>query len=369
VDRVPYAARIDQWYNWHVLHGTMPEEYAGLTAFDVLRGLGAGLLGFDSYVAPDDATTDGAAAGFGAGSSIVEEVLVGVGVSVVEREREVTTEYRTPKGRLRTRSMTTEQTVGAAAIEVEHLFKDESDYPALEYLLSHTVVRAAYDGYRRFDATVGDDGVTPGVISHSPIHFLMRTLMGYDRFFYELHDNRRRVVRLLRVIEERDRQKVALAAASPAPVVEVCANWVDAIHVPVFDEFLRPWLEETSDVLHSAGKLVQVHADGEMKRLLDRVPGTGVDIAEAFTPVPMTRVTPAEAQAAWSGQVAIWGGIPSVMFEPTYSDEQFDEFVRSLIQTLESGGGFVIGMGDNVPPAAVFARVERVAELVQQGGG
>ena len=55
----------------------------------------------------------------------------------------------------------------------------------------------------------------------------------------------------------------------------------------------------------------------------------GVQVVEALTPKPMTSIDVAATRQLWAGRVAIWGGIPSVMLTPTYSDEEFERCMRS----------------------------------------
>ena len=42
VDKLPFGARIDLWYNYHSTNGTIPRKYRGYTEIDILRDLGAG---------------------------------------------------------------------------------------------------------------------------------------------------------------------------------------------------------------------------------------------------------------------------------------------------------------------------------------
>jgi hypothetical protein len=60
----------------------------------------------------------------------------------------------------------------------------------------------------------------------------------------------------------------------------------------------------------------------------------------------------------------MYGGLPSVIFEPSYSDAEFEAFIRTAVDAAEKGG-IVLGMGDNVPPASDFARIRRIQELVE----
>ena len=42
VDKLPFGARIDVWYNYHFGHGTLPEKYKGWNMVEILRDQGAG---------------------------------------------------------------------------------------------------------------------------------------------------------------------------------------------------------------------------------------------------------------------------------------------------------------------------------------
>ena len=96
--------------------------------------------------------------------------------------------------------------------------------------------------------------------------------------------------------------------------------------------------------------------------------GRGVDVAEAWSPAPRTSLTTAELRKAWGDKVTIWGGIPAVLFEPQYSDEEFDTYVKNLFKEVAPGYNFIVGMGDNVPFDGDINRVGRVVELIDKYG-
>ena len=43
VDKLPFGARIDLWYNYNSANSTLPKKYQGWSMIEVLRDLGAGL--------------------------------------------------------------------------------------------------------------------------------------------------------------------------------------------------------------------------------------------------------------------------------------------------------------------------------------
>ena len=366
VDRLPYAIRMDQWYNWHASKGSLPKEYRGWSAHDIMRDIGGGIRGDLNYVDPGPKSPTKQERRRG---QIYREEVKNVEARIHRDSHAVTMEYVTPLGTVRSRQVVTTEAEGSGAIDVERLFKTEKDYPVIEHILRNTEVAASYETYQELDAKVGQDGIAVGTVGYSPMHYLMRVIMGYERFFYELHDNPEKVERLLEAAKERDRKKIQVAAESPAPTIQVCGNWVDSIHTPVFRQYMVPWFQEIGEVMHGHRKLMQVHIDGEMKRLVPLFLETGIDVAEAFTPAPMTSVTARELREAWGDQVTLWGGIPSVLFQPTYTDGEFDDYILNLFGEMRPGYNFIVGMGDNVPVDAAFRRVRRVAELVEKHGG
>lgn len=120
--------------------------------------------------------------------------------------------------------------------------------------------------------------------------------------------------------------------------------------------------------MHSHGKLAAIHIDGEMKRLIPFILETGIDVAECFSPVPMTSVTTAEVRKAWGDRVTVWGGVPAQFFLPEYSDEEFDACIISLFKEVAPGNNFIVGMGENLPFNGKIERVRRISELIDQYG-
>jgi len=133
-------------------------------------------------------------------------------------------------------------------------------------------------------------------------------------------------------------------------------------------KYFAPWLREANKFLHAKGKLTMVHADGEMKRLIPLVLDTEIDVAEAWSPAPMTSVTTKQLREAWGDKITIWGGLPTVIFEPNYSDEEFSTYVINLLREIVPGNNFIVGMGDNFPIDGNVDRIRRVVELIDEYG-
>lgn len=348
VDKLPFGARIDLWYNYHSSHGTLPEKYRGRDMPYILRELGAGMKMHHSH--------------------IWKQEYRNIEVIVHEDFPVTTTEYRTPKGTLTYKTMFTPEEGSLNPYEIEKIFKSADDYPAIEYLLENTVLVPYLSDYPQQVKEIGEDGVVTLGLNYSPMQEIMRGVMGFEKFFFELNDHPARVEHLHELMKAIVWQKLKILVESPVDFVTACANWVDNIHTPVFSKYFIPWLREVAEFVHAKGKLTLVHTDGEMKRLIPMTLEAGVDIAEGWTPAPMTSVTTAELRKAWGDKVTIWGGVPAILFQPQYSDDEFDAYIKNLLKEVAPGYNFIVGMGDNVPPDGKIERVGRIVELIDKYG-
>ena len=348
VDKVPFGARIDLWHNYNSSHDTLPEKYRGWSAVDILRDQGAGI--------------------HWRSKKLWRTEYHDVEVVIHSDPPYTTTEYRTPVGTVALKTVYVPEEGPSGHYEVELPFKSEEDYPVIEYLLANTTVVPDFDDYYETEEMLGDDGVVVVGLGYSPMQQLMRYWMGYERFFYELSDHPTKVDSLYELIVKLSNEILAVMVDAPVEILTVDGNWSDDVHTPVFKKYFIPWLREAVEFVHSKGKLSQVHADGEMRRLIPMVLETGVDVAEAWSPDPMTSVTTAELRKAWGDKVTIWGGIPSMLFEPQYSDQEFDEYVLNLFKEISPGHSFIVGMGDNLPFDGKIERVGRLVDLIEEYG-
>jgi len=351
LDQLPFGARIDLWYKYHSAHGTLPSKYQGWSQIDITRDLGAGIQ-------------------YRLFTSLVREEYRDMEVIEKRDPPYITTEYRTPLGTVAKKEILDTSEGYSVKYEMEKLFKGEKDYPVIKYVIEHTEPVVNFEVLERAWVEVGDSGmvVASAAAPWSAVQRVMREILGYEAFFYELADRPARVEELIEAIKELDRKKMRIAVQCNLDIFQVCSNWSDAIHTPVFRKYFVPWLREVCDFLHAHGRLTSVHADGEMRRLNPLFRETGIDIAEAITPAPQTEVTMREFREQLGDKVTIWGGIPSILFEPMYSDDDFDAYIKNMFQEMAPGYRFIVGMGDNVPFDGDIDRVRRAAELIDKHG-
>ncbi len=358
VDHIPFIARMDLWYIYHHNRGTLPHPYEKASLWDIQRDLGVGIFGLGTPEIPYVGFHRLVPSGF----EVEKEAQDGVTV----------TRYHTPYGMLTcTDSMAAELADAAVAggARTEFPFKTARDFDALQFLIEHMRVVENMDEFGRFVEAVGTDGLAVPVTGHLPAHELMLTYMGYQTFYYELHDHPAQMEALIQALTAQWREIMALAAISPAHVVQVGGNYDEAMTPPpIFDRFFAPLYREARQTLSAGGKRLVVHGDGEMRTLLARLADCGVEVVEALTPKPMTSIDLTATRRLWGDRVTLWGGLATVILTDVFSDAEFETFLEDLFRSVAPGDHFILGFGDNVPTDASFERVKRAVQFWVEHG-
>jgi hypothetical protein len=366
-DRVPWVARMALWYTYHKPKGSLPEKYRDWELWDIQRDLGVGIMGR---------------------TRLYRKSMNGVEVRSHVDGSEAVTEYVTPVG-----TVTTKHTIRQdLAVEVEtgeirtgevgftrydymypaeHMIKGPDDYRVVEYIIENTEVIPAYEDYLSVAERVGNDGVALALTDRVPIQDVILHFIGLDRVFFELYDRPAQVEQLLRVLTDFHREKIwPVCLDAPATFIEAGANLSGMVTSPtLFERYFAPYCRQFSEALHSRGKLLGTHFDGEPAPLLKLVPESGLDVVEAFTPAPMTAATVGEARSVFGDDVIIWGGIPSNILCPVAMDEErFEAQLEGIFGEIAPGRNFILGVGDNVMPEASLDRVRKVREAVERLG-
>ena len=378
-DRLPFAPRLDLWWNAQVNRGTLPPRYRhGATTRDIADDLGvahhAVVPEFQGVRTVDD-KADRSLGIYRLPGFAYRAELTNV-ERVIRVEGESTfVEYRTPVGSVFSKlSFTQEMRESGASIAWvdEPVIKTVDDYKVVGYIFRNVQLTPDYDNYRQYRERVGERGfaVCFGSGAASPVHHMMKDLMNHTDFYYHLADHPREIQRLAEDMTPFYVRMVEILAESPAEVVMVGGNFDDTItYPPFFKEHILPWTQRWADMLHAKGKLYQTHCDGENDGLLDLLAQTGMDIAESVCAPPMVAVSMGRMRAAFGGKITIFGGVPSVaLLEDSMSENQFEAHMANLFREIAPGDRFILGVSDMVPPDAKWERLVRMAEIVERWG-
>jgi len=351
-DRIPWIARLQLWYNARRSEGNMPARFRGMTINEVARVLRTG-----------NPARDG---------KIFKTRYEGVEVREEREPGVIRTRYITPHGEVTFGHILTGELEGRTdqGLPLVHPIRKVEDYRVWEYVAEHTYYDPCYEEYLAYEAQVGDEGYPMVHCGDCPFHHFLLYLVGYNDAYYQIADHPEEFERLMAVMTQVDKERLwPVVANSPARLILHGVHFDSQMTPPhYFRSYITPYYKEFSALLHNHGKRLTWHADNDSKALLAEIKASGFDMAECFCTAPMVTVTLKEARAAWGRNVIIWGGVPSIILEPSFPEAEFEAYMRDLFRTIAPGDAFILGVADNVMPMSLIERVERISELVEQHG-
>ncbi len=352
-DQIPWIPRLGIWYNAHKRLGSLPDRFKGMTLREVERTL---RLGNPAR-----------------GARVFRTEYRNMDVIVRDEGTNTITEYITPKGTVRSvKSLSDEQArLGfETKIVVDYPLKSAEDYDTWMYVVENTVFEPAYGEYQAFDREIGDDGLPMVDAGDCPFHLWLNTLAGYEAGYIHLVEEfQDRVEGLLELMTEKDREMWKIVAESPGQLILHGRHLSTQLTPPdYFARYITPYYQEFSELLHANGKSLTMHADNDTSRILPHLKAAGFDMLECFATAPMAKVTLKEARELLGTSVIIWGGVPSVLLEEYFPEEEFEASMVDVFRSVAPGDAFILGISDNAMPDSMISRIERISDLVEEHG-
>jgi hypothetical protein len=396
-DRLPFIDRMELWYSSHVRAGTLPDRFQsvdtdasdsvisvftvpipegtpGMVLGDIHRALGFGqqiqmisharrLRGVELILKLDGET-------FYHREDPVIEYFPRL-FSDLHRDQpgEQTAEFITPAGTLTTKTVLTPEIIeqGGVPLLTEHPFKDVSDYPAFEHIFEHAEFVPQYDAVADTQSKLGDVGFVAPMLNRIPWQQMALDHVGEVSLFYMIYDEPEMVDKLWNLLHEVMLEDLRHIAEFDWPYIQFDDNLDGFITNPkLFEQYCLPHYQEYTDILHTQGKKVGSHTDGDLKSLLALLADSGLDVAESFSPAPLTECTFDDAWEAWqeTGPM-IWAGIPSPVLESRTTEDKFRAHIDRLLETV-GDKPIIFGVGDMVMPNNSVDRVQYIAERIEE---
>ena len=387
VDVIPWIPRIDLWHNAHEMAGTLPKKFQGMTVEEIHRYMGWPLHKVvPEYLKPEKPED---IYHRGIGLYDLKEFPytfefssdVNIQVEIEEDEDEVMTHvvYNTPVGTVSVRhGLTSEMKKSGASISwvKEHVIKGPEDYKVLAYIFGNLNLRPAYERYNRWRKFIGDDGLAIaqglGIGCTSPIHFIQKTFLDATAFYLHYEDYPKEMAHLAEALETPYNQLIDILAESGVDGVMWSSNVDDMITYPaLYRKHFQPWCHKVADKLSAKNILLVMHPDGENTGLMNLIAESRMDVADAVTPFPMTKVKIETFYDRWCrpGHLSIQGGIPEMLLlEESSSRDDLEAYMDHLFKVIAPGHHFVASIGDTTPPAADFDRLLYIAERIEKEG-
>jgi methylmalonyl-CoA mutase cobalamin-binding domain/chain len=366
-DVIPYVPRIDLWYNANSISDTLPKRHRGRTQDEISRAEGWPLHKVVPEYLKVRTPEDRLHRAIGV-FSLKETPFQYKFSSDIEIRAKVEgesthVEYHTPIGMVSATILFTQE-MRKAGVSItwveEHIIKRPEDYRVLGYIFENLELVPDVEDYAKWQNEIGEDGVAVamGVMAASPMHHILKYFVEPTTFYYHYNDYPKEMHALAQSMENYFNQVLRITLDSPAEAVLWGGNFDDMITYPsFFEKEIMPWLRKAADTLGANGKMVICHCDGENLGLMDLIGESGMHVAEAVTPHPMTKVTIEEYYQRWSDKLTIFGGIPeTLLLEETATDEDLEAYLDYLFRVI----------ADTTPPKAVFERLVRIGERVEK---
>ena len=351
-DRIPWMPRLEIWYTARYLTGTLPPEFIGKPLGDIQKAMGVGKTA--------------------RGGHVYTTRIKGVEVNILRDGLRTKTDYVTPIGTVSTVTQRTEEldAVGIYPLEVEHAIKTPEDYDTVMYIIENTEYFPAYEQFIDFDNSIGDDGLPMTQIGDIPFHHFLNVLTGYEKGYLDLFDYPNKVERLLETMHQCLKEKMwPVVANSPGTLFLHGAHFSSqTTPATYFDQYMIPYMQEFADHMHGYGKKVAHHADNDTSEIVDQLRRSRYDMHECYVTAPMVPITLGEARKALGDEVAIFGGVPSVILEEAVSEERFEEYMDEIFAAVAPGDRFILGIADNMMPTSLVSRVKKIGKMVQERG-
>jgi len=342
LDKLPVSVRLDLWHKDLVSSGCVPKAITGLSQEEVEDYLGFARAARYRKSQPafrfrsweERAVTDGD----------------------VTRHEYVFPERVLAKETARSAEMVRQGIKGHA---LSYPLKERADYDVMIAHMEDAYLDFDLQGFCELDEATGDAGLPLLILGSCPAHGLMLGWAGYENFYYHRADFGETVDLL---IEQRERiyRRDLWPALRDSPAYLI----LHGVHFntqmtppPVFERYFLPYFREFNQAMHEFGKKVLFHADAEMGGLVRHVMEAGFDGADCLATAPLVPQRLEDFLEAWQGKIVCWGGLPSILFDPSFPMSSFGKYVSHMIDLVRKRNDFIFGASDNVMPGAEWQRL------------
>ena len=199
-------------------------------------------------------------------------------------------------------------------------------------------------------------------ICRTTIQQLYISEMGVEATIYALLDYPATCEHYFEALNLSQERLIDVINTSPIRIVNFGDNLHSSTTSPeLFEKYILPVYQRRCELLHTAGKFVSSHWDGNCKPLLPYVKDTGLDGIEAITPQPQGDVTLAETKEAL-GDMVLLDGIPAIFFNKTYSEQTLIDCAKKCIDLFAPN--LILGVSDEVSSHGDIERVRLVGKVV-----
>jgi hypothetical protein len=356
-----FQPRLKHWFDVNYATGNLPEEYKGKILEEIYE---------EVDVAPREVWGHGRIGSEHGGYfslKIVDRDEVEIWTRRVPgraemRDDQIITEIKTPVGEIRQIQRVTEH--GTSLINSEYFLKEIKDMRVYEYVLQNRSYMWDENRYEWGNKRYGNKITLRGNLERIPIMWLIVGLMGFQKTVTMLWRHPKEMEAFMNVLEEEHIKQIETYRGKPVDEL----NFVDNMHQDLcpphyFEKYAVPFLQRSTEKIHSQNMVATSHWDGFIKQLIPLVKDTGLDGLECVTPLPQGDFTISELKNGLD-DVFIRDGIPAVMVCPWTDVKVLESFVKKLIEGFYPR--IILGISDMLPANGEIKRVKLVNEIVKE---
>lgn len=372
-DRIPFICRLDFWFRGLTHQGNLPVNYVGISLPEIHQSVG---LGQEDWLSPfAHKYLNLELVIYFDGKKIHHEYEPEIcffpdlwGLIPVDQPGEVVTELITPAGKLVCSHRILDENIRSGITRpqmIHHPISDPDHFRIYEYIIEHTELVPRFEAFLAKAEEMGDSGFLVPTLNRVPFQSILIDVMGEINCFYALYDTPDQIDRLLQVIDLHTTQLLESLDDFDCPYIEFIDNLDGFMTNPrLFGRYVLPSYQKYADILHSQGKKLGSHTDGNLHNLVPLMVESGLDVCESFTPAPMTDCTLEEALNYWSDGPLVWGGIPSYYLEERFPEEKLYKYIHSLMEMV-ADKLIILGIADAVMSDNQIDRVQWIARRIQ----
>lgn len=342
IDRLPFSADLRWWFCEHHHDGTLLKDLAGIDLGKVFAGP------VPKYSPPKEEPEDPLPG--------VEEEIIWSGKPVKYVNGDYPGSVRTVELRTKYGMLTaTEKYAGRSFGITEHPVKSAEDLK---------IVRFIYEQRAKHSIEPNHTNWYP---SMTPIQAFLIELAGIERAIYILYDSTREVEATMDCMEEAFEPVFEfLAKNSSADMIISTENISADISAGYWDEYLAPQLSRRAEVINKHGKVYGIHHDGVLLPILGWLGDVGIGLVNGVTSKPSGDVDPLELREIAGPDMILWDILPQIIFTPVFSDQEFEAYVKRVVEFYREDNRIVLGIGDMLPANGKLERVVQTVEIIDE---
>jgi hypothetical protein len=345
---VLWQPRLETWIEDRLERGTIPERFRGMNNLEIYDALGCSIR-------------------YGVSAGIESFEIRADLVRITEQHPDHTvSRVRTPVGEI----ATVYRDIWEDGRCVNHRIEDfpvktVRDLRVVTDIVNRQRFRANPEDFNRAAKAVGHRAEPTVFLSSSGFTELIKNWCGLLDTFYLLHDHPDEVEAYLEACDRRDDRLIDAALKLPCRIFNLGDHATNEFTPPpILKKYLLPRWQRLADRLHSEGRFVHSHWDGNSRLMLPFLRQMRLDGVEALTPAPMGDMSLEQIKEAVGDTIVVLDLLPAIDFLPNYPLKELLEFTRRVIDMFAPR--LILGISDEISQTGQIEKVEAISKLVDK---